>query len=420
MQELPEDLVEFGVALGIGLMLGVERERSKGAGPDRAAAGVRTFMLFSLLGAVADWIGGAGLIVAGVFVSLLVFASYRRSQATNPGLTSEVAMLVTFFLGVLAMRSTVLAAALGVIVAMVLASKSSLHRFVTEALSEQELHDVLLLLAAAFVVMPLLPDEPVDPWSAINPRKLWLLVVAVMAVSTAGYVALRAFGARFGLVLAGLAGGFVSSIATIAAMGDRAKAAPTHVAAFASAGLASNVATMVQMTIIIGTLAPSLLIQAAWPLAAAGAVALIAALVAGLRAFSSPVQEQDVIGKRPFDPENVLGFVAIVATIMLLAAIVRDRLGEASLPWVLAVSGMVDVHAASASAAQSAASGQVQSQTALLAILAALTTNSLMKCLVAAIKGGKSYALIVAPGIVMMVVAFATAMLLTSGIAVPN
>ncbi|MFA6985503.1 MAG: MgtC/SapB family protein, partial [Arenimonas sp.] len=92
MQQLPEVLIEFGVALGIGLMLGVERERNKGTGPGRAAAGVRTFMLFALAGALADWIGSVGLLVAGAFVCLLVFASYRRSPAEDPGLTTEIAM----------------------------------------------------------------------------------------------------------------------------------------------------------------------------------------------------------------------------------------------------------------------------------------------------------------------------------------
>jgi uncharacterized membrane protein (DUF4010 family) len=407
MQQMPEALVGFGVAFGIGLMLGVERERNKGTGPERAVAGVRTFMLIALLGALADWIGATGIVVAGAFVCLLVLASYQRTRAAEPGITTEVAMLVTFFLGVLAMRETSLAAALGVLVAAVLASKSWLHRFVRDALSEQELHDVLLLLAAAFIVMPLLPDGAIDPWGAINLRRLWILVVAVMGVSTAGYMALRAFGSRLGLVLAGLAGGFVSSIATIAAMGDRAKAMPGQTLAFASAALASNVATIVQMSVIIGALSPALLKQAAWPLAAAGSIALLSALLCGLRAFASASDHEDLAGKRPFEPKQVFGFVAIVAAVMLVAAIVRSRLGEASLPWVLAASGLVDVHAAAASAAQSAASGHVQLHTAMLAVLAALTTNSLVKCIVAAIKGGRSFALMVAPGIVLMVAAFA-------------
>lgn len=413
MPQLPDDFVKFAVALGIGLLIGVERERSKGTGPSRGSAGVRTFMLLALAGALGDWVGEIGILVAGAFVALLSLASYRRSQESDPGLTTEVAMLVTFFLGILAMRATPLAAGLGVLVAVVLASKSRLHHFIRDALTEQELHDLFVLMAAAFVVMPLLPDGAIDPWGAINLRRLWILVLAVMAVSTAGYVALRAFGSSLGLALAGLAGGFVSSVATIAAMGDRARAMPEQSAAFASAGLASNVGTIVQLTIVLGALSPALLRQTAWPLAAAGSVALAAALASSLRALPSPANQRDLAGKRPFEPRYVLGFVAILATIMLLAGIARHWLGEGSLPWVLAVSGFADVHAAAASAAQLVASGHVQANTALVAILAALSTNSLMKCLVAMLKGGMPYARKLVPGIVLMVAAFAGAMVFT-------
>ena len=286
MPPLPDDILGLGVALGVGLLIGIERERAKGTGPRRAAAGVRTFMLLGLVGALAHLVGEIGTLVAGIFVTLAMLASYRRSQAADPGLTTEMAMLVTFFLGVLAMQAMPIAAGLGVVVALVLASKSTLHRFTRQVLSAQELHDLLLLTAAAFVVLPLLPDRTIDPWDAINPRKLWLLVVAVMAVSSAGYVALRAFGSRLGLALAGLAGGFVSSTATIAAMADRAKASPESSASFASAGLVSNVGTIIQLTIVLAALSPELLTHAAWPLAAAGVVAVGAAVVASWRTFS--------------------------------------------------------------------------------------------------------------------------------------
>lgn len=410
MPALPDDILGLGVALGVGLLIGVERERAKGTGRRRAAAGVRTFALLGLVGGLAHLVGATGVAVAGIFVTLAMLASYRRSQAADPGLTTEVAMLATFFLGVLAMRMMPVAAGLGVVVALVLASKSTLHRFTRQVLSAQELHDLLLLTAAAFVVLPLLPDRTIDPWEAINPRKLWLLVIAVMAVSSAGYVALRAFGSRLGLALAGLAGGFVSSTATIAAMGDRARASPQASAAFASAGLVSNVGTIIQLTIVMAALSPELLRHAAWPLAAAGMVAVGAAVVSSWRAFSASGDAHDLAGKRPFEPVRVLAFVSILAVIVLLAAIARHWLGAGSLPWVLAASGLADVHAAAASAAQLVATGQVDADQALLALLAALTTNSLMKCVVAALKGGRHYAARVIPGIVLMVVAFAMVM----------
>ena len=409
---MTDEIIGVAVAFGVGLMIGVERERAKGDGPDRQVAGVRTFMLVALTGALTHWVGAIGVAVAGGFVALAALSGYRRSQSADPGLTTEVAMLVTFFLGILAMRSAMLAAGLSVLVAIVLASKSRLHVFIQKVLSPAELHDVLLLLAAAFVVLPLLPDAAIDPWGAIRPRKTWLLVVAVMAVSTAGYVALRAFGARRGLALAGLAGGFVSSAATFAAMGDRSRLSPQLSAAFASAALASNVGTVVQLAVVLAALSPPLLQLAAWPLLAAGLVALAAALVANLRALDVPADDQALAGKRPFDPRNVLGFVAILTTIMLLSAIARQWLGEGSLPWVLAASGFADVHAAAASAAQLVASSKVSAAFALTGVGAALATNSLMKCLLAVVKGSPAYAGRVVPGVVLMVGAFVLTALL--------
>lgn len=393
-------------ALGLGLLVGVERERSKGIGTARGAAGVRTFALIALAGASAQLLGTVAIAIAGAFVSLIAVASYRRSAPGDPGLTTEVAMLVVLLLGVLAMRHAALAAGLGVTVAVLLASKPSLHRFTRERLTAQELQDALVLVAAAFVVLPLLPDRTIDPWDALNPRRLWLLVVAVMTVSSAGYLALRLLGPRLGLALAGVAGGFVSSTATIAAMAEKARETPPLAPAFAGAGLLSNVATIVQLAIVIGALSPRLLAHVALPLTAAGIAAALASFLLGWRALGSTADGADLAGRRPFHPLHVLAFVAIVATVLLAAAVARHFLGQGSLPWVLAVSGLADVHAAAASAAQMEAANRIDPELATTSIAAALATNSAVKCLVATLKGGRSYALRLVPGVALMVAAF--------------
>lgn len=405
---LDHDWTPWGLATagGLGLLIGLERERSKGVGPGRGPAGIRTFTLLALAGALSRMTGPVGVLVCGAGVVLLALASYRRTAADDPGLTTEIAMLVTWLLGLLAMQSPALAAGIGVVVALLLAIKSPLHHFVREHLGERELHDGLLLVAAAFVVLPLLPDRTLDPWDALNPHRLWVLVVAVMAVSSAGYLALRLLGPRLGLALAGLAGGFVSSTATIASMADKARAQPALAPAFAAAGIISNVATVVQMAVVIAALCPSLLPCAALPLLAAGTVAVLASAVFGWRALTSLPGDVAVAGQRPFELRQVLGFVAILAVVMLSAAALRHWLGEGSLPWVLAASGLADVHAATASAAQLVAAGQVEPPAALAGICAALASNSLVKCVVAVLKGGRAYALRLVPGVVLMVVAF--------------
>jgi uncharacterized membrane protein (DUF4010 family) len=403
-----ETLRGLAVAVGIGLLVGIERERRKGEDLSRGPAGVRTFALIALAGAVAERLGGVGIAVGGAFTALAALASYRFSRATDPGLTTEVAMLVVFLLGVLAMREVALAAGLGVAVALLLAAKSRVHRFVRTVLTEQELHDALLLAAAAAIVLPLLPDRAIDPWQVLNLRKLWLLAVIVMAINAAGHVALRAFGARTGLLLAGLAGGFVSSAATIASMGTRAKENPPIAMACAGAGVVSNVSTVVQLAVIAGALSPPLL-RVLWPpIVAAGGVSVVFALVAAWATRRMDTRGAQVTG-RAFEPKHALAFVAIVATVMLASAAMLHWLGDAALEWTLAASGLADVHAASASAAQLVAVGRIGTGTAVPGIALAFAANSLMKVVVAFATGGRAYALRLVPGIAAMVAAFALA-----------
>jgi uncharacterized membrane protein (DUF4010 family) len=350
-------------------------------------------------------LGGVGVAVAGAFTALAALLSYRLSRARDPGLTTEVAMLVVFLLGVLAMREMGLAAGIGVAVALLLSAKSRVHRFVRMVLTEQELHDALLLAAAAAIVLPLLPDRAIDPWQVLNLHKLWLLAVIIMAINAAGHVALRAFGTRTGLLLAGLAGGFASSTATIASMGMRAKEHPALATACAGAGVASNVSTIVQLAVITGTLSPPLL-HALWPpIVAAGAVIMVFALGAAWATRKVDAHGGEVAG-RAFEPKHALVFVAIVAAVMLASAAMLSWLGDAALEWTLAASGLADVHAAAASAAQLVAVGRIGAETAVPGIALAFAANSTMKLVMAFLTGGRGYALRLMPGLVSMVLAF--------------
>ena len=152
----------FLVALGVGLLIGIDRERKKGEGPARRAAGLRTFTLAALLGAVAIVTGGE-LLLAAVVLGVVAFAglSYWRARDSDPGLTTETALVLVTLLGGLAIREPAFAAALGVVVAVLLAARSALHRFVLSGLTDQEIRSLLVFAAATLVVLPLLP-EPCD------------------------------------------------------------------------------------------------------------------------------------------------------------------------------------------------------------------------------------------------------------------
>lgn len=264
----------FAVAIFIGLLAGVERERTKGAGPDRREAGIRTFGLASLLGAVAMFIGGAVLLaVAAAAVGGLVGIAYFRRQGTDPGLTTEVSLLLTVLLGGLAIMEPLLAAGLGVALAIVLAAKGPVHAFVRNTLTDRELKDAFLLAFATVIVWPALPNEPMGPYDAINPFKLWTLVILVMAIGGAGHIATRAIGGAYGLPLSGFASGFVSSAATVGAMGARARSDPARIHGAVAGAALSTVATFVQMAMLLAVASPATALAIAPALAAGGAVA---------------------------------------------------------------------------------------------------------------------------------------------------
>ena len=213
----------------------------KGSGPRRSAAGVRTFALAAFAGALSNYLQSEALLVA-VTASAVLFSAlaYRRTARKDPGLATEFALMVTVLPGALTMQNRLLAAGLSVVTTILLAARERLHRALKNLLSEQEAHDVLVLLAATLVILPLAPNRQLGPFGAFNPRKIWELVVLVMAAGAASYTALRALGSRLGLALAGFVGGFISASATIGSMGNRAKRSPELGSAAASGAILAN------------------------------------------------------------------------------------------------------------------------------------------------------------------------------------
>ncbi|MBC7174272.1 MAG: MgtC/SapB family protein, partial [Polyangiaceae bacterium] len=196
----------LAVALAIGLIVGVERERRKAERPD--VAGVRSFALVGLLGGVLAFLGGhVGVWVGAAFVGLLAIASHVSFRGEDTGITTEVALFLTYVLGSLAMEHPLHALGLAVSATMVLALRTRIHNVARRLISDQELFDGLTLAVSALVVLPLLPNRSVDPWGVLNPFVIWRLVVTVTAITAGGYVAQRSLGPRYGLTVAGLASG---------------------------------------------------------------------------------------------------------------------------------------------------------------------------------------------------------------------
>ncbi|HLH08607.1 MAG TPA: DUF4010 domain-containing protein [Terriglobales bacterium] len=275
MLAIGQQLLHLGSALAIGLLIGAERERRKGEGPHRSPAGVRTFALASLVGGVSVLTGGGLLLALATAVFALFSAvAYLRTREEDPGLTSEAALVLTVLLGGLAQTDIIAASAVAVIVTVLLAARVRLHHFVSDVISESELTDALIFAAATLVVLPLMPDRFLGPFGAINPRTIWKVVLLVMSISAGGYVAVRMLGPRFGLPVAGLASGFVSSTATIGAMGTHAVREPNLARSAVAGAVLSTVATILQMAAVLAATSRSTLYQMRFPLIAAGVAAL--------------------------------------------------------------------------------------------------------------------------------------------------
>ena len=397
-------ILNLAVALGIGLLVGVERERRKGEGPSRSFAGLRTFAIASLAGGVSFMAGGILLLAtATAGVAILTAAAYRLTRGDDPGLTTEVALILTVILGGLSMKQPAVAGGLAVTVAVLLAARSPLHRFVRSVLTEEELQDGLIFAGATLVVLPLLPDRSFGPFGALNPYTIWILVILIMAISAAGYIAIRTVGARYGLPIAGFASGFISSAATIGAMATRAVRTSAVLEAAVAGAVLSTVATIVQMAIVLAATSLPTLRNLSIPLVCAGVAAVAYGTVFTIWALQQKTEyEQE--GGRAFGLTTALAFALTLAGILVASAALREWFGETGVILATALAGFVDTHAAAISAASLVATGKLHATDATVPILAGLTTNTISKIFFAA-SGGRSFALRVIPGLIIVVLA---------------
>ena len=399
-------LIGICVALGIGLLAGAERERKKDTGPDRSAAGIRTFTIASLMGAISMALGGIELLALTVFlVGLGIFIAYQKNQSEDPGLTTELALILTCILGGFAMHDALLAAGVGVMQALILAARRQIHYFVRELLTEQELHDALYFAAFALIVLPLAPNQFMGPFNAFNPRNLVTLIVVVMAISAVGYVATRWLGPRFGLPLAGFASGFVSSAATIHSMGQRAAGNVAELAPAVSGAVLSSIATYIQLFILVALVTPELLFSLAVPLVLGGLAATLYGLIYLLKGSKESAPEQLEKAGRAINLKSSVIFAFILAVVMMTSAALNVWLGDLGILLSAMVAGLADAHSAGASTASLVAAGKIQANHAVLPILLGLTTNSVTKAVVAYQAGGRIYAYKIIPGLVLMMLA---------------
>jgi uncharacterized membrane protein (DUF4010 family) len=385
-------LAAFLASLAIGLLIGIERERNPAA-----KAGLRTFALTAVFGTLAAmlgeraggaWLPGVGLALVG----LAIVAAYLRAPAPDdPGTTTVIALLVTYALGALCWYDgRTLAAAIAVGVAALLYFKPEL-RGLLERFERRDLLAVLQFATLSVVILPVLPDRAFGPYGALNPYRIWLMVVLVSGLSLAGYMALRIVGVRHGFVLVGLFGGLVSSTATTLAYSKHAR---TGALVDVAAGVIvlANLTVLVRLAIVAAVAAPAILPRLAPVLGAALAAGAAAAAVLWRRRLGADGAPPLPAVSNPTELRAALGFGALFAVVLVAAAWLTDLAGERGLYAVALVSGLTDVDALTLSSLQLFSAGRLGAAEAVAAIALALLANTAFKLGLVATVGGKTLA----------------------------
>ena len=409
--DLLKSVTRLAAALGCGLMVGVERERRKGRGPGRALAGMRSFAITAVLGCACMLLGGLSLAIVGAAsVGGLTVAAYWRSRSRDPGVTTEVALMLNFVIGALCVKSLALAAALALGLTALLAARRPMHRFARHWLSTGEVRDGLFLGALALLALPLMPDKPL--WGpALNPYVITRLLVLLLGIQALAHLAGRFLRARHAMALSAFASGFVSSTATIASLGLKVREARASAQASAGAALLSCVATLTQLLAVAASISVVWL-KLLWLPASIGA--LIALFWGGwlIRLGTSASAESEALKDAPTVPARMFSLRQALLIAVLLTAIQAAVyglglwLGDAGLLAGTLLASLFEVHAAMAAVFVQGAPDATGGAGLVRAVALGVVVHAVAKCVNAGWSGGAAYARAFIPGQVVHTAVF--------------
>jgi uncharacterized membrane protein (DUF4010 family) len=389
---MTEVFVNLLVALGLGLLVGLQRERAAAA-----LAGFRTFALTTLLGAVCSGWGGAasGALTVGGLLALAVLVAVAnlvraRSPAYDPGLTTEVALLVMFLVGALAgSGDRALAIVLGATTAVLLHLRPQLHSF-ARGLGETDMRAIMQFAVVALVVLPVLPDANFGPFAVLNPQRMWWMVVLITGISLVSYVAIKLLGSRGGVLAAGLLGGLISSTATTVTAAKRSRAGAGETSPALLAIVLASTVVFGRVLLLIGSVAPGQFRALAPPLLAMSGVMLALSLLAWRRHDRPAAAPLDA--GNPTELKVALLFALLYGGVLLAVAAAKFWFGERGLFAVAVLSGLTDMDAITLSTAQLCAAGEVAPATAGRVILSAALANLAFKLGLVWVLGDRSLA----------------------------
>lgn len=407
----------LAVALGCGLLMGIERERRNSATSQKVMAGMRSFALSALTGACTAFLDSQALMAVGAsFIAFISIVAYAYDRSDSPGVTTEIALFMAYLIGVLAVYSPLLAAGLTVMVTGLLASRDPLHQFARHWLRPGEAQGGLILGALSLLVMPLLPDRPL--WGPVlNPQLVMKLLIVLLLIQSLAHVGRRLLQARQAVALSALASGFVSSTATIGSLGMELRTTKGSHKLQAGAALLSCTGTTTQILIIGGTIEPAW-IGPLWLPALAGS--LVAALWGGWMVwrYAAP-PGSDAAGSKTPDT-NLFRLRDAALIVLLLTAIqagvhgLRLWLGDAGVMAGTLIAALADIHAVTAALLTIGMPHTPEAANIVWSLGAAMGVHAFSKSAVAWASGGRAYALALAPGLFTHTIAFVGVLIFTA------
>jgi uncharacterized membrane protein (DUF4010 family) len=391
--ENPDIAFRFAVAIGLGMLLGMERERMK---TDENGLGVRTFSLIALAGAMAgyldDSLGMSGFaLVLFVAVALLIVSLYLvTSRNGDTGITTEFSALLCFTLGLLCARGQEqFAAWIGVAMALLLALRDWLHQL-AHRIEAADVEATLKFAIVTLLVLPLVPDQfyGPEPLNVLNPYKIWLMVVLISGLNFASYILVKTVGKDHGIGIAGLLGGLVSSTATTLGFSQRSRQHGEDASALAL-GIVLAWTVMYFRVIIM-----SWLVNSALGMRLAVSLGLISVCSLGacywLWRERRPERGHVEAGSNPFDLDQAIKFGLLFGVVVFLAKAAQVYLGDTGLYLAAGIAGLTDVDAITLAMADLTRAEQGNLDIATRAIVIAVLANTLVKSGMAASLGSAS------------------------------
>jgi uncharacterized membrane protein (DUF4010 family) len=372
----------LGIALGLGLLVGLQRESVASR-----LAGLRTFPLITLLGAVSGMLAqsaGPWVLAAGVVALAIVIFSGKetdtRSGHIDPGLTTEIAILLMYGVGaLLILGPPEIAIAIGGITAVLLHFKGELQMAVSR-LTARDMRVIMQFALISLVILPVLPDRTYGPYQVINPRNIWLMVVLIVGIGLSGYIAYKFFGEKTGLLLSGLLGGMVSSTATTVSFSRQSKLSKSDCRMATIVILLASTVVYVRVMLEMAAVAPSLLRVAAGPITVLLLIGLAA--VAIFSRWSQKAGEKLPEPTNPSELKSALFFALLYSFVLFMVALTTDKFGQfgnRGLYLVAFLSGLTDVDAITMAMADQAKVDVSTLTVGARAIIIAVLANTLTK-----------------------------------------